>query len=70
LTQPVFLRIDAKIRALSANPRPSGCAKLQGPADLYRVRSGDHRIVYQIQDAQLLVLVVHVGDRKEVYRNL
>jgi len=70
LTRSVFLRVDAKIQALSADPRPSACAKLQGQIDLYRIRSGDHRIIYQIKDAQLLVLVVHVGDRKDVYRNL
>ena len=70
LTRSVFLRVDAKIQALSADPRPSGCTKLQGPPDLYRVRSGDHRIVYQVKDAQLLVLVVTVGDRKDVYQNL
>jgi mRNA interferase RelE/StbE len=70
LTQAVFLRIDAKIQALSADPRPPDCIKLQGVENLHRIRVGDFRVVYQIKDDELLVLVVSVGDRKDVYRNL
>jgi mRNA interferase RelE/StbE len=60
--------IVARLEALAAHPRPPGCKKLSGEENLYRVRTGDYRIVYQVQDAQLIVLVVRVGDRKDVYR--
>jgi mRNA interferase RelE/StbE len=70
LSRSVFLRVDARVQALAANPRPAGCIKLQGVSDLYRIRAGDHRIVYQIQDAMLIIVVVDVDDRKDVYRNL
>jgi len=53
---------------LANNPRPFGSDKLAGPEELYRVRVGDYRIVYQIQDEALLVLVVKIGHRREVYR--
>ena len=61
-------RIGARIDALAANPRPAGAKQLAGPGKLYRVRVGDHRIIYQIRDAVLLVLVVGIGHRREVYR--
>ena len=63
------LRIRDRIDALAANPRPADCKKLQGEDGLYRIRSGDHRVVYAIRDKQLLVLVVRIGDRKDVYRD-
>ena len=62
--------LEKKIDSLSRDPRPQGCEKLSGVPDLYRVRQGDHRIVYQIQDRLLLVLIVKVGHRREVYRRL
>jgi mRNA interferase RelE/StbE len=61
-------QIRPVIRALANEPRPSGVVKLHGADDLYRVRSGDYRIVYQIRDAVLVVVVVTVGHRREVYR--
>jgi len=61
-------RLRESIEALAESPRPPGCVKLQGPEELYRVRVGDYRIVYQIQDAVLVVLVVEVGHRREIYR--
>jgi mRNA interferase RelE/StbE len=70
LSRSAFLRVDARIQALAANTRPAGCIKLQGVSDLYRILAGDHRIVYQIQDAMLIIVVVDVGDRKDEYRNL
>ena len=63
------LRIRDRIDALAANPRPVDCKKLQGEDGLYRIRSGDYRVVYAIRDKQLLVLVVRIGDRKDVYRD-
>lgn len=61
-------RIGARIDALGARPRPAGVKQLAGPERLYRVRIGDFRIVYQIRDDVLLVLVVRIGHRREVYR--
>jgi mRNA interferase RelE/StbE len=61
-------RLDPTILALAENPRPQGCAKLSGEESLWRVRVGDYRIIYQIQDKALLVLVVKVGHRREIYR--
>lgn len=61
-------RVAEKINELATNPRPHGSAKLEGPNDLYRVRVGDYRIVYQIEDDWLIVLVVRIGNRKDIYR--
>jgi mRNA interferase RelE/StbE len=56
------------IDVLANEPRPHGCTKLSGTRNLYRVRIGDHRIVYQVIDDRLLVLVVDIGHRREIYR--
>jgi mRNA interferase RelE/StbE len=61
-------RIVASILALSGEPRPAGCEELAGESDSYRVRMGRYRIVYSIADDELLVLVVRVAHRKDVYR--
>jgi mRNA interferase RelE/StbE len=61
-------RILQRIRTLAQNPRPPGSEKLSG-AERYRVRQGSYRIVYEIEDARLIVLVIKVGQRKDVYRN-
>ena len=60
-------QIIAAIRRLADDPRPAGCIKLSGrPA--WRIRSGCYRMIYEIHDARLLVLVVAIGHRKDVYR--
>jgi mRNA interferase RelE/StbE len=64
----LYLRLREALDALEENPRPVNSVKLQGEEELYRVRVGDYRIVYQIQDKQLIVLVVQMGHRREVYR--
>jgi mRNA interferase RelE/StbE len=61
-------RLQPKIDALATEPRPSGVVKLAGADDLYRIRVGDYRIIYSIQDEQLLILVVKIGHRRDVYR--
>ena len=61
------LRIIQKIRTLVGNPRPIGCEKLSG-REQYRLRQGRYRIVYSISDSEQTVLVVKIGQRKEVYR--
>jgi len=60
-------RIVTKIQSLSTKPRPDGCKKLSAD-EKYRVRVGDYRILYQIEDKQLIIYVVKVRHRKEVYR--
>lgn len=60
-------RILERIRALAKEPRPAGCEKLSGQ-ERYRIRLGDYRIVYQVEDHRLIVLVIKVGHRREVYR--
>ena len=61
-------RIVAAIRSLADDPRPPGCEKLAGEDDRYRIRVGRYRIIYSIEDKELLVFVVQVGRRKDVYR--
>jgi mRNA interferase RelE/StbE len=60
-------RILERIRALKDDPRPPGCEKLSG-LERYRVRQGVYRIVYEVQDRKLVVLVVKIGHRRDVYR--
>ena len=64
----IYTRITRKLEELEDNPRPMGVEKLAGSEDLYRVRVGNWRIVYAIQDQELIVLVVKVAHRREVYR--
>jgi mRNA interferase RelE/StbE len=61
-------RIVTAIRSLADDPRPAGCEKLAGEDDRYRIRVGRYRIIYSIGDDELLVFVVRVGHRKDVYR--
>ena len=60
-------RVVAKIQRLASNPRPNGCEKLSG-AEKYRIRQGDYRILYEIDDSTKLVTIVKVGNRREIYR--
>jgi mRNA interferase RelE/StbE len=60
-------RLARAIDSLALNPR-EGATKLSASDDIYRVRSGDYRILFTIQDTQLLVLVIAIGHRREVYR--
>ncbi len=60
-------RITTKIQALAGNPRPAGCEKLSGH-DKYRIRQGNYRILYTIEDDVLVVTVIKIGDRRDVYR--
>jgi mRNA interferase RelE/StbE len=66
--QSLTARLVAAMRGLASQPRPPGCDKLVGQGDLYRIRVGDYRVVYQVRDEALLVLVVKIGHRREVYR--
>ena len=62
-------RITRRILALANDPRPLGVEKLSGTSEKYRIRQGDFRILYEILDDVLVVNVVKIGDRKDVYRN-
>ena len=55
------------MRGLSTQPRPPGCEKLTG-ADLFRVRQGNYRILYEVQDQDLTVTVFKIGHRRDIYR--
>jgi mRNA interferase RelE/StbE len=68
LPSQIQQRLRSKIDSLATTPRPHGSEKLSGDDRLYRIRVGDYRIVYAVQDNRLLVLVVKVGHRREVYR--
>jgi mRNA interferase RelE/StbE len=61
-------RVVAKLAALAENPRAHGVEKLAGEDDFYRVRVGNYRIVFSIDDARVIVYVLRIADRKDVYR--
>lgn len=68
LDPPARRRIQAAIELLSETPRPPAATRLVGGSGEWRIRTGDHRIVYEIDDGVLVVLVVAVGYRRESYR--
>ncbi|HOC67862.1 MAG: mRNA interferase RelE [Candidatus Hydrogenedentes bacterium ADurb.Bin101] len=61
------IRVIKKIEALSDNPRPLGVQKLVGSENDYRIRIGDYRVVYEIRDSVLVVIVIKVTHRRQVY---
>jgi len=62
-------RIRQAIRSLAENPRPVGYKKMAGYENLYRIRVGDWRIIYAIEDDELIVLVLEIAPRGGIYRN-
>jgi len=64
----VAVRLKAAIQALAGDPRPPGSLQLSGGDGEFRIRVGDYRIIYDVQDDKLVVLVLRVGHRREVYR--
>lgn len=60
--------IIQRLEQLAVNPRPPGVLKMEGEENLYRVRVGDYRIIYELQDRVLLIVVVKVAHRGDVYR--
>jgi mRNA interferase RelE/StbE len=62
-------RIVRRIQALGAEPRPEGYEKLAGVSALYRIRRGNYRVIYTVNDAQRIVEIIKVGHRREVYRS-
>jgi mRNA interferase RelE/StbE len=67
INEPYYSNIKEAIYNLADDPRPSGCKKLKG-RDAYRIRIANYRAIYEINDEILLVDVVHVGHRKDVYK--
>jgi mRNA interferase RelE/StbE len=63
-------RVVAKIQGLVNNPYPVGAVKLRGATGLYRIRQGEYRVVYQVENQELIILVVKIGHRREVYRGV
>ncbi len=61
-------RIIQAISCLENTPRPPGSMKVKGLDDVWRIRTGDYRILYAIEDDRLVVLVLKIGHRREVYR--
>lgn len=68
LDKPIKRRIAVSIEGLAKNPHPAGSKKLQGKDDTWRIRVGDYRVLYDIKNKELIILVVKVGHRREVYR--
>ncbi len=68
LAKEIQRRISNAIDALAENPFPPGVKKLIAEQNVYRVRVGDYRILYQVEVARLVVLVLKVGHRREIYR--
>ncbi|MBF0098725.1 MAG: type II toxin-antitoxin system RelE/ParE family toxin [Magnetococcales bacterium] len=68
LPRAIWQRVRGAIDHLSVDPRPHAAIKMKGSSESWRIRIGDHRIVYTIEDDQLIVLVIKIGHRREVYR--
>lgn len=67
LSDSLIARLVPKIEGLAANPRPTGCRKLRGYKDLWRIRVGDYRVVYIVDDDLKMVSVTRIAHRKDVY---
>ncbi|MFO7271874.1 type II toxin-antitoxin system RelE family toxin [Sphaerobacter thermophilus] len=70
LPKAMQARIARRIDNLATDPRPQGCEKITGGDDLYRIRVGDYRVVYQVRDERLLILVILIGHRRDIYCHL
>jgi mRNA interferase RelE/StbE len=62
------LRLLRVIQALGSEPRPAGCRKLSGYDDMYRLRSGIFRIIYSVEEHRVIVVILKLGQRRDVYR--
>ena len=70
LPRDVLSRLDRLLLSLTNDPRPIGCKKLKGYESLWRLRVGDWRMVYAIEDDRLVVLVIEIAPRGQAYRDL
>ena len=62
------LRVLRTIQSLAQMPYPKGCRKLRGYKSIYRIREGNYRVIYSVETKRLLIVVIKVGHRKDVYR--
>lgn len=69
LSNAIRKAIVKKIQSLANNPQPNGSVKLRGASNLYRIRHTDYRIIYSIDSGELVIFVIKVAHRKEVYRD-
>jgi mRNA interferase RelE/StbE len=67
LPQEAYERVRDAIRALNDEPRPAGCLKLSG-RDGWRLRTGNYRVIYEVDDGDRMVTILHIGHRRDVYR--
>lgn len=67
ISSPTLNRIVEKIEALSHNPRPSGAQMLKGEGRYFRIRKGDYRIIYEVDDSAQVITIIKIGHRREVY---
>lgn len=67
LSNPLIERIFSRIESLANSPRPSGCKKLKGAEDLWRIRIGDYRVIYSIDDISQVVDVIAIRHRSQAY---
>lgn len=67
LQQNTYQRVRDAIRELATDPRPSGCSKLTG-RDGWRIRVGDYRVIYEIDDQESVIIILDIGHRRDIYR--
>ena len=68
LPSDMFDRIDTKIQQLAENPRPDGVVKMKGADNEYRIRVGDYRVLYEINDQDVIILLLQCKHRRDIYR--
>ena len=66
--EPIRTRVFRRIERLGLEPRPTGCRKLEGAEDLWRIRIGDYRIIYSVDDSKHVVDISAIRDRSDAYR--
>ncbi len=67
INDPFFKKITQKVLALKTNPRPPGCKKLKGETN-WRIRVADYRVIYEIKDDVLQIIVIEIDHRKQIYQ--
>ena len=68
LGEPIRTRVFRRIERLGSDPRPMGCRKLEGAEDLWRIRTGDYRIIYSVDDSRHFVDIIAIRHRSDAYR--
>ena len=68
LSAEIFYRVIPQLKALSENPKPSGCRKITGSKNHWHIRIGDYRIIYEIDEGEKAVKVMRIRHRREVYK--